>query len=300
MRLGIDFGGTNLKLGVFNESGDIVDFKETEWTDLKEEDNPLKKLLNFVYKCSSGYKLESGGLSIKGLIDRESGVLIEDIGLGSLFTGVNLKNEFEKILSIPFVVENDARSYAWGEWKFGAGKGTKKMVCMTLGTGVGCALVSDGKPYEGVDSLGGILGGHISIDRNGPVCPCGNIGCLELFCSAPALEKNIIDSFPEFKESVEPLPEYFKMILTNEQKYSTVLKEFQKNLSIGITNVIHAYGPEMVVIGGGVTNSSEIFLPGVIELVKKQAWTFPRGSVKIVSSKLGNKAAAIGAAFLSQ
>ncbi len=298
MRLGIDFGGTNIKAGIFSEEGKTLFFSEQKLLKFTANGNLLINLINHAKEISEGFNLLQGGLAIKGLINSETGILEDDIGAGSLLSGINLKKTFEDALHIPFKVENDARAYAWGEYKFGAGYGSTALVCMTFGTGLGCSLVVDGEPYKGSDTLGGLLGGHISIDKNGPECPCGNKGCLELYCSATAFTQTVQNTFHEFNNSEDTLKDYFNALKKNERKYFNLLNEFQENLSIGIVNVIHAYGPDVVVLGGGVMNSSEIILPRLIELVHKRAWTFPRKKVKIKVSELGNKAAAIGVAFL--
>ena len=298
MRFGMDFGGTNIKAGIFSEEGKTLLFDEQKLTNFSSEGDLLTNLINYSKRISEGFSLSQGGLAIKGLINTSTGILEDDIGAGSLLSGVNLKKAFGDALLIPFRVENDARAYAWGEYKFGAGRGSSAMVCMTLGTGLGCSLVVHEKPYQGSDALGGLLGGHISIDKNGPECPCGNKGCLELYCSATAFTEAVRHAFNEFNTSENVLKDYFGALQNNESKYSSVLNSFQENLAIGIVNVIHAYGPDVVVLGGGVMNSAEIILPRLIELVHKRAWTFPRKKVKIKSSELGNKAAAIGVAFL--
>jgi len=227
-------------------------------------------------------------------------VLENDIGAGQMLAGINLKKAFSDILGFPFVVENDARAYAWGEYKFGAGIGSKAMVCMTLGTGYGCSLVVDGKPYYGADSLGGLLGGHISIDRNGPECSCGNKGCLELYCSATALSKKVREFHPSLSKYKDVLPEFFNRVRTGEQDFLKTFNEFIDDLSIGIVNAIHAYGPDVVVLGGGVMKSADVFIPPLTRLVHKRAWTVPKNKVEIKKSMLGNNAAAIGIAFLEE
>lgn len=297
MRLGIDFGGTNIKVGVFSEDGKEVLFRQDKVQHLQVSENLLNDILSFIKKITSPFKLEKGGLAIKGLINKTTGVLEEDIGIANEFSGRNLIAVFQQSLNIPFTIENDARSYAWGEWLFGAGKGSKSMACLTLGTGLGSALVKDENVFEGADSLGGLLGGHISIDRFGDKCVCGNVGCLELYCSATAFKKEIIDHFPEFENSADILISYFSQIRNGRKELFPILEEFNNNLSIGITNVIHAYGPEIVVLGGGLLNSSDLIIPKVTELVKEKAWTVPRGYVKIKKSELGNRAATLGAAF---
>ena len=298
MYLGIDYGGTNLKTGIFSADGKTIKFEEKKLIEFTSQKNLLDTLIKHALDFTKGYGIKKGGLAIKGLVNTEDGKVEDDIGAGSLLAGLNLRKAFGEALDVPFNLENDARAYAWGEFKFGAGKGSRAMVCMTLGTGLGCALVADDKPYQGSDPLGGLLGGHISIDRNGPECPCGNKGCLELYCSATAFSKRVQEEHTELTNSGRTLENFFETIRDGNKLYEVTLNEFQEDLAVGIVNVIHAYGPDVVVIGGGVMNSSDLILPGLIEKVHERAWTFPRGKVQIKASLLGNKAAAMGVAFL--
>lgn len=293
----MDFGGTNIKCGVFSEEGKILKFSESELSSFTSSGDLLQNLISYSHEICNGYEIKKGGLAIKGLVNTGTGILEEDVGAGSLLAGKPLRDTFRQALSVPFIVDNDARAYAWGEWKFGAGKSSRVMVCMTLGTGVGCALVADDRPYEGSDPLGGILGGHISINHKGERCPCGNRGCLELYCSATAFIKRVQSAHPEFVESENVLPAFFEALSQKENGYQKTLRFFLEDLAVGIVNVIHAYGPEVVVLGGGVMNSSAQILPGLTELVHKMAWTFPRNKVKLYAAKLGSKAAALGIAF---
>ncbi len=297
MRFGIDYGGTNIKTGLFDEDGTVVSFSERKLTDFTSGDL-LQNLIAHAKSVIEGYSISRGGLAIKGLINSETGVLLEDIGAGSLLAGIPLGETFSEALGFPFSVENDARSFAWGEYKFGAGKGSKAMVCMTLGTGLGCTLVTDNRTFCGADVLGGLLGGHISIDRNGPECPCGNIGCLELYCSATALVKRVNDRYPEFQAHESSLPLYFDRVRAGDARYLPEFVSFINDLSIGVVNVIHAYGADVVVLGGGVLNSSDIILPPLTELVHRRAWTYPKNKVLLKPAALGNKSAALGVAFL--
>jgi len=300
MRFGMDFGGTNIKAGVFDENGKPLNFVEKKLTQFSESGNLLNNLMAHAKNVIGSYKIKSGGLAIKGLINTETGVLENDIGAGQMLAGINLKKTFSDELGFPFAVENDARAYTWGEYKFGAGKGSKAMVCMTLGTGYGCSLVADGKPYCGSDSLGGLLGGHISIDKNGPECSCGNKGCLELYCSATALTKKVKKVHPSLNNSIDVLTEFFESVRAGDEKFVETFHEFIDDLSIGIVNAIHAYGPDTVVLGGGVMNSADVILPPLTKLVHKRAWTVPKNKVEIKKSLLGNNAAAIGVAFLER
>ena len=297
MRLGLDFGGTNLKIGVFSETADEIDFSEISLKKASEENGFDKGLFKILEKYFNNHDITSAGLAIKGLVNRQTGELINDIGAANIFAETNLKKLLETEFGVPFTIENDARAYAYGEYRFGAGKNYSSIVVMTLGTGVGCAEIINNKLYYSNDPLSGVLGGHISIDRNGPECACGNKGCLELYCSATALSKIISEKHSELRSKNDILKDFFKDAIENV-KYHQTLKEFHDNLALGVVNTIHAYGPEAVILGGGVMNSRDMIIPFVQKIVDKRAWTFPRGKVKLLASKLGNRAASIGAAFL--
>lgn len=296
MRLGIDFGGTNVKFALFNEDGSTYKFVVKRLSELKNENGLLENFLEETRNFVSGQKLRSGGLSIKGLVDRQTGRLLEDVGAANDFKGINLREAFGAKLHLPFAVDNDARSYAMGEWKFGAGRGMNSVIVMTLGTGVGCAAIINGKLFSSDSPVSGVLGGHLSIDRNGPECPCGNKGCLELYCSASAFEKEVLSRFPELKEFENPLKIFCELTDVNPE-YKLLLKDFQENLAIGIVNAIHAYGTDKIILGGGMLKSHGKILPGLIPIVRKRAWTIPRGAVEILPAELEDKAACMGAAF---
>jgi glucokinase len=298
MRLGIDYGGTNLKMGTFTEEGKELRFQEERLEELRQEGNLIEAILTRIREFVGDATVSRGGFASKGLVNTSSGRIEEDIGAGSLLAGIPLRDLLSKTFGAPFCIENDARAYAWGEWKFGAGVGSSVMVCMTLGTGLGCAVVANGNPYVGSDPVGGLLGGHISIDRHGEPCPCGNRGCLERYCSATALHAAVRLRHPELAgQPGDLLENFFSTAAAQGGTCAATLEEFTEALAIGIVNVIHAYGPDTIVLGGGLMQSHSAFLPRVRELVRRMAWTFPRGHTRLAMSALGNRAAALGAAF---
>jgi len=298
MRFGMDFGGTNVKSGVFADDGRIV---ASDHTPLKAflGDDLVGNLTAHARRVASGHDVVAAGIAVKGLVDTEAGCVVDDIGAGSMLAGVDLRAAFGEALCVPFAVENDARAYAWGEWRFGAGRGTKVMACLTLGTGLGCALVAHGRPYAGADPLGGILGGHMSIDRNGPECACGHRGCFENYCSATALAGRIRVAHPDLTDD-DVLPAFFAAAASGERPHRATLEAYLDDLAIGVVNVIHAYGPECVVLGGGVMESADLILPGLTRRVHDRAWTVPRRRVSLVAAELSHYAAALGAAFHPQ
>jgi glucokinase len=295
MRFGMDYGGTNLKAGLFDEAGEAVIFEQTPLRSYTGGDL-LANLVAYAQQLAEGRGVTAGGLAVKGLVDPALGGVAEDIGEGELLAGRDLRSAFSDALGVPFAVENDARAYAWGEWRFGAGRGARVMACLTLGTGVGGALIAHGRPYEGADPLGGILGGHLTIDRNGPECLCGSRGCLELYCSATAFAARVAEAHPELA-GTGALPSFFAALRTGRSDYQPALDAFLDDLALGIVNVVHAYGTDRVVVGGGVMNSADLVLPGLTARVHRRAWTVPRGRVGVTAAALGNRAAALGAAF---
>lgn len=297
-RFGMDYGGTNVKAGVFEEDGTVLRFREKPLSEFASRGELLENLLTFAREISLGYALQAGGFAIKGLVNSRKGMVEDDIGAGSLLAGIDLRSAFSRALGIPFVLDNDARAYAWGEWLFGAGRGAKVMVCMTLGTGIGCAVVADGRPYRGAGQTGGLLGGHLSIDKNGPPCPCGNRGCLELYCSATALRSRLLERHRELEREPEDiLAAFFRHVGQKDRPYEASFTEFIDDLALGVVNVVHAYGPDVVVLGGGVMKSAGVILPPLVDRVHRMAWTFPRGSVRIHPALLHERAAAQGVAF---
>jgi glucokinase len=295
MRFGMDYGGTNLKAGVFDRSGRALVFRQKPMKGIANSPTLLQDLLAFAGDVVGDQRVDAGGLAIKGMVDAVEGVVRDDIGAGSLLAGVQLRREFSSRLGIPFAVENDARAYAWGEWRFGAGRGARTMACMTFGTGIGCSVVTHGAHF------GGLLGGHISIDRNGPVCPCGHRGCLELYCSATALHQRIVAAHPEcWTRKADVLACFFDGVRNRLPQYNATFDAIVEDFAVGITNVVHAYSPDVVVLGGGVMKSADVLLPAITTLVHQRAWTFPRGIVKILAASLGDTAAALGMAFHQQ
>lgn len=299
MRIGIDFGGTNVKFGLFDEEGNTRKFATEKVADLAATGSLLEALLAAAARFAAGEPLTRGGLGMKGMVDVQAGGVINDVGAGNAFAGIDLRSAFAARLQVPFTFDNDARAYAWGEWKFGAGRGWPSIIAMTLGTGVGCAAVIDGRLFRSSNPASGLLGGHMSIDRHGPECPCGLKGCLELYCSAVNFESHLLATFPELAAEPLPLKTFFAGAAT-DPAWAAVKAEFIDNLAIGVINVMHAYGVNTVILGGGLMKSHAAILPGLLEIVRRRAWMVPRGNVHILPAQLEDRAACLGAAFLDQ
>tara|TARA_S200000501_G_scaffold180959_1_gene170397 strand:+ start:5237 stop:6148 length:912 start_codon:yes stop_codon:yes gene_type:complete len=297
VRLGLEFGGTNFKLGLMKENGYVMKLELIQAKKLFQSNNIIKEIKNKIDLFLNGKVISCGGISSKGIVDVTKGMVLDDVGEAKILSNIPLREILSSAYDVPFNIDNDARCYALGESKFGGWSKYKNMTCVTLGTGIGCASILNGNLFYGSDNLGGILGGHISINKNGPKCSCGNIGCLELYCSKIGLIRLLKNSKSEHLSKKDPVKSFFTSLNENGSSNNKIFKDFINNLSIGLTNIINAYSPDIIVLGGGIMKSNKIIIPKIRKIIKEMAFTVPKGRCQIFSSKLGDKAPLLGAAF---
>lgn len=213
--------------------------------------------------------------------------------------GIDLRGWCREQLGIPFALENDARMALLGEWYAGAARGAEDVVMMTLGTGIGAAAMAGGKVYRTKAVQGGCLGGHIPARFMGRRCTCGGRGCMEAEACGWALPA-IVREWPGFQTSrmAEASAINFRTLFELADAGDTVAVEVRERClqvwASGTVGLIHAYGPELVVIGGGVMRSAHLILPYIQDYVDHNSWR-PSGDVPIVAAKLGNHAGLLGA-----
>ncbi len=200
---------------------------------------------------------------------------------------------------IPLVLENDARMALVGEWFAGAAQGAEDVVMMTLGTGVGGAAMAGGKVYRTKQVQGGCLGGHIPVLFTGRKCTCGGFGCMEAEASGWALPL-IAEDWPGFADSRLARAEKinFRTLFELAENGDRVAAEIRDRClhvwACGTVGLIHAYGPERVIIGGGVMRSGHMIIPYIQKYADNFSWT-PSGRVQVMPAALGNEAALLGA-----
>lgn len=205
-------------------------------------------------------------------------------------------------LDLPAYIVNDANAALAGEVMFGAARGCASVVMMTLGTGIGTAAIIDGVPLRGKHGQAGSLGGHFMANPRGAVCLCGNVGCVEAEASTWALARQAParKEFPASLLAQEAVLDY-RAVFDCAARGDGLAVEL-RNHALGVwagavVNLIHAYDPERVVIGGGIMNSGPMILEHIRAHVDRHAWT-PWGKVTVVSAELGNDAGLFGAAAL--
>jgi glucokinase len=204
--------------------------------------------------------------------------------------------------ALPFAIENDARMALLGERYAGAARGCDNLVMITLGTGIGGAAMIEGKLLRGKHAQAGCLGGHLPAKVGGRLCTCGAIGCLEAEASGWALPLMAAEWKGFGKSALAQQPKInFRVLFELADAGDRVASEIRSNClqvwSSAAVGLIHAYDPEMIVIGGGVMRSANKILPHIQDFTDKHAWT-PWGKVRIAAAELGNHAGLFGAAPL--
>lgn len=292
MNIAVDFGGTNIKIGLV--SGDTVLAR----TSLPaNSDVGLLKRLPAVETAIKGllahYSGQSEclgvGIATPGLVDTERKLMLSINDKYADAVGYPFAEWVEDTFGLPFVMENDARAALIGETSYGAAKGETDAVLMTFGTGIGTAAVVGGTVLRGRHYQAGILGGHMTTDIHGKPCNCGNLGCLEAQAGHWALDETV-HSHPDFSQSMLANASRIDYLTVLEaaragDKAATAIYDgLIEHWSSGIINMIHAYDPETVILSGGLMKSKQDVLPRLMERVHRLAWT-PWGSVKFIVSE---------------
>jgi glucokinase len=305
MVIAIDIGGTFVKIGLIKNAEIVVK-------------RAIKSLPKLDFQCT----IKCIEITIKELLIEHSVHLkdIEGIGLGfpGIVDSIHMKvlstnKKFDDSLTFNFIdwakntyktsifLENDARMALLGEWQYGAGRGSKNIAMLTFGTGVGSAVIINGKLLIGKHFQAGNLGGHSTINVNGALCTCGNLGCVEAEASTWKLSE-LLKSDPRYSDSLIEGNELdfeslFKYAEEGGELSLSVRNHCLEIWSAGVINQIHAYDPELIILGGGVMKSADVIIPFIKNNVKKHAWT-PWGDVQIIQSKIPNRSALLGAYYL--
>lgn len=306
MYIGIDLGGINLAAGLVNDSGEIISRRSVPTP--KTPEAVAQAIAEHVWGllADSDGSVKYIGIGSPGVIDPVNGVVEYWSNLD--FHDVPIAEMVAKLTGIPVFVENDASCAALGEYKAGAGKGSRSMLVVTLGTGVGGGAVLDGKLYGGVNNAALEIG-HFVIEHNGRLCTCGRRGCFEAYCSATALMKEARKAMDSAPDSV--LWEYagtkeaingkliFDAYAVKDPAAVKVVDEFISYLGDGITSLVNIFQPDVVCVGGGIAGAGETLLAPVREILDREDYArHCKKRTKLIKAMLGNDAGIIGAAML--
>ncbi len=287
--LGIDIGGTNIKIGLVSKSGKLL--KKFIFPTPKKRADIIDKICSQVNLLKTRFKVKALGIGMPGPVDSINGIVRYLPNLPG-WENVKLKAIFEKKLLIPVTVDNDVNFMGLAEYNFGAAGKSRNCVCLTLGTGVGGCLILEGKIYHGSTMNAGEIG-HMPISIDGPRCGCKARGCLEAYVGNTriiALAKKV------FKKKVS-LEELSIMAKRNNKKAAAVWEQVADYLSVALTSVVNLINPDTIVIGGGVAKSGKVLMSRLKKQIIKRAMKAATKNLKIVFASLGNDSGIIGAGY---
>jgi len=284
--IGVDVGGTFIKIGVVSERGEIVEKKKIP----TPKNAGYKVIIEGIREYLGKWKILGIGVGLPGLINTEKGVVHRITNIKG-WNNVPLQKLIEKAVKLPAKIDNDVNCMAFAEAIFGNAKGKKNVFGITLGTGVGGGIVIDGKIYRGANFTAGEVG-HVTVDKNGPKCNCGNRGCLETIAG----NKRILSRAKAI--GINSLEELNSAAMKGNKKAKKIWEETGECIGIVLAGVVNILNPELISIGGGVANAGDLIMKSIRKTVKNRAISVARDSVKIEFSKLGNDAGILGAAAL--
>jgi len=296
--LGIDLGGTNARLGLVSFSGKV--FHRTYFS-TRRYVQKRKWLINALIEASNHLlsrhhlnkkNLYGIGIGLPGPINYAQGI-VHFLPNIPHWKNTPLKKIIQQRMNIPVFIDNDVNLITLAESRFGAGKGAKNLLCMTLGTGVGGGLIVENKLYRGASFSAGEVG-HIPINENGPHCNCGGIACLESYVGNNAILKS---ARQVFKNDIT-LERLSAMAQSGNTKARKIWQDAGEKIGIALAGVVNVFNPEKIIIGGGVANAGAQLFSSIRKTVTKRAMPTQNKIVRIVKAQLSDDAGLIGAMLL--
>jgi glucokinase len=294
--IGVDLGGTNLRAAAITKDGKIVDKLSAETNTAGGREAVISDIINAINGLRAkhpGDRLAGVGIGVPGFILIEKGFIVGSNNLPFL-EDFPLRDDIERRLGTPVILENDANAAALGEKWMGAGKEVSDLVLLTLGTGVGGGIISGGRVLHGFVGMAGELG-HLTVVPNGNPCGCGNIGCLEKHASATAVET--MAKLLSLGDNLTSLDVY-NLAMEGNERAKTVFESMGSALGVGLAMLINTFNFPLYLLSGGALPAWDFFAPAMFEEVKKRSYTFRHTNTRIERATLGNQAGLYGAAYL--
>ncbi len=285
--IGIDLGGTAIKLGQFLRDGTCLESLTVETPQPSTPKAVLKAMVEAIKQLKHHQTCHALGIGTPGPADAQGRIAKVAINLAG-WQDVPLADWLETETGLPTTIANDANCAGLGEAWLGAGKNFKNMILLTLGTGVGGAIILDGHLFTGHLGAAGELG-LITLNFDGPVCNSGNQGSLEQYASVQAIRR---------MTGKEPI-ELGQLAAKGNQEALEFWKDYGCLLGAGLASLIYVLTPEAVVIGGGVSASTPYFFPATLSEIERRVLPSSREGLQLISAELGNQAGMVGAAKLA-
>jgi len=294
--IALDVGGTKISGSIVDESGKIKNSTLVPTQAEKGSKHVIRNILGVIKTLRYGFrkKLEGIGICLPGIVNRKGEVVF---GGGSLscLVGCNLKKEVERVERLPVFIANDADCFALGEAVYGAGKGHDIVVGIIWGTGIGGGIIINKKIVSGSAGKSGEIG-HVVVEHEmseGKRCACGHYGCLEMLASG----KNIVRRYKEKKGRIAD-PNPASIYKSKEAAAKEVIDDSIRYMGLGLSYIVNIIGPDIIVLGGGVSNLPDKVLRRIEKEIRKNALPAMSKKMKLVKSKISDEPAILGAANL--
>ncbi|MDQ0456333.1 ROK family protein [Rhizobium paknamense] len=304
--VGIDLGGTRVRAALISEAGRMLARAEEPTAATAGPERVLAQIRHLVDGLTSSLgpiPLMGIGVSAPGPIDTVSGIA-RDIPTLLGFSDFPLKSELQKRFDFPVTLENDGIAAAIGEWQFGAGKGRQHLVYVTVSTGIGGGVIADGRVLRGRKGMAGHVG-HMSVMPDGALCPCGNRGCFEAYGSGTAFTQRARERAFSCEEmtllgtggSTIDSRSVFAAARAGDGLANSLIDEEAQILGRGFVSLIHMFSPDLLIMGGGLSQEFERLRPGIQNYISQ--WAMPAfKDVMVTPAALGQNSGLVGAAAL--
>ena len=303
--IGVDVGGTKIAAGVVTPEGKVL--KEVRHPTAHTPARVLEGIAGAIEEVRDGFEVEGVCLGVPGTVLLSENKVIFSPNLHAI-EGIPLKEELGKRTGLHVTVENDASAAAWGEFRFGAGSEVGHLIFVTLGTGVGGGVITNGVLLRGAQGAGGELG-HVTIQATGPRCGCGNHGCLESLASGTAIQRRAREvaserpgsALGELAADRKVLGEdVTELARQGDEAAISVLKEAGRWLGVGLAGFVNVFNPEVIAVGGGVAEAGDLILAPARREVHLRSRSPGRDLVRIKEATLGPASGVLGAAALAR
>jgi len=283
--IGVDLGGTNLRIAAVDENGTFLEKVMLGTGVSRGRARVIQDMCDAIRRLATRYEakltLLGVGVGVPGIIDRQTGIMRESPNLPG-WAGALVKDEIEECLQMRVIVENDANVAAFGEKWLGAGKNVEHLAMLTLGTGVGGGLVFNGRIWAGMTGMAGEAG-HTTVEPDGVRCGCGNRGCLEQYASATAIvrmaKEAVANGAPGLRLAANSDAEFsaraiYNLAIQGDDDAKKIFREVGRCLGIALSNLVNLLNLPMYVIGGGVSSAWEAFAPSMFEELQRRSMVY--------------------------
>lgn len=302
LAIGLDLGGTQIRAALVDRAGNVVERQAVATAATAGPQVVADQLAAMARAVSEGIaadRLAGVGICSPGPLDAANGKIIWAPTLAG-FHEIPISEMLQERLDLPVLLENDGIAAAIGEWRFGAGCGLANLVYVTVSTGIGGGVIGDGRVLRGRLGLAGHVG-HMTILPDGDLCSCGNRGCWEALASGTAFTRRARLRCSEtgigLGAAEMAARDVFEAARRGDALALELVAEEADLLGVGVTNLLHLYSPEIVIIGGGIANGYDMLEPGITARVQASAMP-PFRDVPVVAAALGDNAGLVGAAAM--